>query len=74
MCLAPLSIRAATCAVCDAPAPPLKKELPSGEFRSGEWVRFQKPPEEIRELYADLVRALAPNIRIPGMVGEGGMA
>jgi tRNA A-37 threonylcarbamoyl transferase component Bud32 len=74
VCLAPLSIRAATCAVCDAPAPPLKKELPSGEFRSGEWVRFQKPPEEIRELYADLVRALAPNIRILGMVGEGGMA
>jgi len=74
VCHAPLSIRAANCAVCDAPAPPLKKEIPSGEFRSGEWVRFSKPPEELKELYGELVRALAPNIRVLGMVGEGGMA
>jgi tRNA A-37 threonylcarbamoyl transferase component Bud32 len=67
-------MRAATCAVCDAPAPPLKREIPSGEFASGEWVRFQRPPEELRDLYHELVRALAPNIRVLGMVGEGGMA
>ena len=74
VCRAPISLRASTCAVCDAPAPPLKREIPSGEFRSGEWVRFQKPPEELRDLYNELVRALAPNIRVLGMVGEGGMA
>lgn len=74
MCQAPVSLRAATCAVCDAPAPPRPKEIPSGEFRSGEWVRFQKPPDEMREIYTELVRTLAPNIRVLGMVGEGGMA
>ena len=74
VCRAPISLRAPTCAVCDAPAPPLKREIPSGEFRSGEWVRFQKPPEELRDLYNQLVRELAPNIRVLGMVGEGGMA
>jgi tRNA A-37 threonylcarbamoyl transferase component Bud32 len=37
-------------------------------------VRFRKPPDELRELYNDLVRALAPNIRVLGMAGEGGMA
>jgi len=74
VCHAPLSLRAATCAVCDAPTPPLKRTIPSGEIRSGEWVRFQKPPEEMRELYNDLVQALAPNIRVLGMAGEGGMA
>lgn len=74
VCQAPVSLRAATCAVCDAPAPPQKKTVPSGEIRSGEWVRFQKPPDELKELYNDLVRALAPNIRVLGMVGEGGMA
>ncbi|MGH7678360.1 MAG: serine/threonine-protein kinase [Gemmatimonadaceae bacterium] len=37
-------------------------------------MRFQKPPEEMRELYTEFVRALAPNIRILGMAGEGGMA
>ena len=74
VCRAPISLRAATCAVCDAPAPPLKREIPSGEFRSGEWVRFQRPPDELRDLYNELVRALAPNIRVLGMVGEGGMA
>ena len=74
VCRAPISLRAATCAVCDAPAPPLKREIPSGEFRSGEWVRFQRPPDELRDLYNQLVRALAPNIRVLGMVGEGGMA
>jgi tRNA A-37 threonylcarbamoyl transferase component Bud32 len=67
-------LRAATCAVCDAPAPPPKHVIPSGEIRSGEWVRFQKPPGELKELYNDLVRALAPNIRVLGMAGEGGMA
>jgi tRNA A-37 threonylcarbamoyl transferase component Bud32 len=46
----------------------------SGELRSGEFVRFQKPPEELQELYAELVRALAPNIKVLGMAGEGGMA
>ena len=74
VCHAPLSVRAANCAVCDAPAPPLKKEIPSGEFRSGEWVRFTKPPEGLRDLYKDLVQTLAPNIKVLGMVGEGGMA
>lgn len=74
VCQAPVSVRATTCAVCDAPAPPLKKAIPSGEFRSGEWVRFRKPPEELQPLYNDLVRALAPNIRVLGMAGEGGMA
>jgi tRNA A-37 threonylcarbamoyl transferase component Bud32 len=74
VCNAPVSLRATHCAVCDAPAPPMKKTVPSGEIRSGEWVRFQKPPEELRELYNDLVRTLAPNIRVLGMVGEGGMA
>ena len=74
VCHAPVSVRASTCAVCDAPAPPLKKSVPSGEFRSGEWVRFQKPPAELQDLYNDLVRALAPNIRVLGMAGEGGMA
>lgn len=74
VCQAPVSLRAATCAVCDAPAPPLKKSVPSGEFRSGEWVRFQRPPKELQELYGELVRALAPNIRVLGMAGEGGMA
>ncbi len=69
-----MSLRAATCAVCDAPAPPRSREIPSGEIRSGEWVRFQKPPVEMKDLYADLVRALAPNIRVLGMVGEGGMS
>lgn len=74
VCQAPVSLRAASCAVCDAPAPPPKRTVPSGEIRSGEWVRFRKPPEELRELYNDLVRALAPNIRVLGMAGEGGMA
>ncbi len=74
VCHAPLSLRAATCAVCDAPTPPVKRSIPSGEIRSGEWVRFSKPPEEMRELYDDLVKALAPNIRVLGMAGEGGMA
>jgi tRNA A-37 threonylcarbamoyl transferase component Bud32 len=37
-------------------------------------VRFQKPPEELQELYTELVRALAPNIRVLGMAGQGGMA
>jgi len=74
VCQAPVSIRAATCAVCDAPAPPQKRTIPSGEFRSGEFVRFQKPPQEMKELYTDLVRALAPNIRVLGMAGEGGMS
>src|SRR5688500_13523719 len=74
VCQAPVSLRATTCAVCDAPAPPRKSNVPSGEFRSGEWVRFQKPPEEMKELYTDFVRALAPNIRILGMAGEGGMS
>ena len=75
VCQAPVSLRANNCAVCDAPAPPSKlRALPSGEIRSGEWVRFQKPPEELQELYGELVKALAPNIRVLGMVGEGGMA
>jgi tRNA A-37 threonylcarbamoyl transferase component Bud32 len=74
VCHAPVSIRATTCAVCDAPAPPPKRVIPSGEIRSGEWVRFQKPPAELQDLYNDLVRQLAPNIRILGMAGEGGMA
>jgi len=74
VCHAPVSLRAANCAVCDAPAPPAKRSIPSGEFRSGEFVRFQKPPAELHDLYAELVRALAPNIRLLGMVGEGGMA
>lgn len=74
VCQAPVSLRATTCAVCDAPAPPRKSSVPSGEFRSGEWVRFQKPPAELQELYSELVRALAPNIRVLGMAGEGGMA
>jgi tRNA A-37 threonylcarbamoyl transferase component Bud32 len=74
VCHAPVSVRATACAVCDAPAPPLKRAIPSGEIRSGEWVRFQKPPAELLDLYNDLVRALAPNIRILGMAGEGGMA
>lgn len=73
VCQAPVSLRASQCAVCDAPAPP-KKAIPSGEISSGEWVRFRKPPEELRELYADVAKALAPNIRILGMAGEGGMA
>ena len=75
VCQAPVSLRANNCAVCDAPAPPSKfRALPSGEIRSGEWVRFQKPPEELQELYGELVKALAPNIRVLGMAGEGGMA
>src|SRR5688500_16931273 len=73
VCQAPVSLRATNCAVCDAPAPP-KKSIPSGEIASGEWVRFRRPPEELKELYGDVVKALAPNIRILGMVGEGGMA
>ena len=75
VCQAPVSLRAQNCAVCDAPAPPSKlRAVQSGEIRSGEWVRFQKPPEELKELYGELVRALAPNIRVLGMAGEGGMA
>lgn len=75
VCQAPVSLRANKCALCDAPAPPSKlRGLPSGEIRSGEWVRFQKPPEELKELYGELVRSLAPNIRVLGMAGEGGMA
>jgi tRNA A-37 threonylcarbamoyl transferase component Bud32 len=73
VCEAPVSVRASQCAVCDAPAPP-KRSVPSGEIASGEWVRFRKPPDELKDLYADVVKALAPNIRILGMVGEGGMA
>jgi tRNA A-37 threonylcarbamoyl transferase component Bud32 len=69
-----VSLRAATCAVCDAPAPTRVSNIPSGEFRSGEWVRFQKPPEEMRDLYKEFVQHLAPNIRILGMAGEGGMS
>ncbi|HJQ20435.1 MAG TPA: serine/threonine-protein kinase [Gemmatimonadaceae bacterium] len=60
--------------MCDAPAPVVKRSVPSGEFRSGEFVRFQRPPAELQDLYNDLVKALAPNIRVLGMVGEGGMA
>jgi tRNA A-37 threonylcarbamoyl transferase component Bud32 len=73
VCHAPVSSRAAACAVCDAPLPPLSTTVPSGES-SGEYIRFHKPPEELRALYNDLARALAPNIRLLGMVGEGGMA
>jgi eukaryotic-like serine/threonine-protein kinase len=74
VCQAPVSVRATNCAVCDAPAPPMKRSIPSGEIRSGEWVRFQKPPVELQDLYNDLVKALLPNIRVLGMAGEGGMA
>lgn len=74
VCQAPISLRATTCAVCDAPAPPIKLSIPAGDFRSGEFVRFQRPPDELRDVYHDLVKALAPNIRVLGMVGEGGMA
>ena len=35
---------------------------------------FTSLPEELRELYSELARALSPNIRLLGMVGEGGMA
>lgn len=73
VCHAPVSSRAATCAVCDAPVPRYPSDVPSGEG-SGEFVRFQRPPDEIKELYTDLTRALAPNIRLLGMVAEGGMA
>jgi tRNA A-37 threonylcarbamoyl transferase component Bud32 len=73
VCQAPVSLRATTCAVCDAPVQPVQT-TPSGEIRSGEWVRFRRPPEEMRELYADLTAALAPNIRLLGMAGEGGMS
>ena len=69
-----MSLRATTCAVCDAPAPPSKRPMQSGEIQSGEWVRFQRPPDEMQELYGELVKALAPNIRVLGMAGEGGMA
>jgi tRNA A-37 threonylcarbamoyl transferase component Bud32 len=48
--------------------------MQSGEIASGEWVRFQRPPDEMQELYGELVKALAPNIRVLGMAGEGGMA
>jgi len=72
-CQAPVSLRATHCAVCDAPAPP-QRAIPSGEIRSGEWVRFQRPPAELKELYLDVVNSLAPGIRILGMAGEGGMA
>jgi tRNA A-37 threonylcarbamoyl transferase component Bud32 len=68
-----VSLRATHCAVCDAPAPQ-QRSVPSGEIRSGEWVRFQRPPAELKELYQDVVQSLAPNIRILGMAGEGGMA
>ncbi|HEU4995116.1 MAG TPA: serine/threonine-protein kinase [Gemmatimonadaceae bacterium] len=74
VCQAPISLRATTCAVCDAPAPPSLPAMQSGELRSGEFVRFQPPPEELRDLYSDLVRTLSPNIRVLGMIGEGGMA
>jgi tRNA A-37 threonylcarbamoyl transferase component Bud32 len=74
VCQAPISLRATNCAVCDAPAPPLKKAIPSGEIRSGEWVRFKRPPDELKDLYKEVVNALAPNIRVLGMAGEGGMA
>ncbi|MEX2179959.1 MAG: serine/threonine-protein kinase [Gemmatimonadaceae bacterium] len=74
VCHAPVSLRASACAVCEAPAPPFKRSVPSGEIRSGEWVRFQRPPAELQDLYADVVKALLPNIRILGMAGEGGMA
>ena len=74
VCQAPISLRAVTCAVCDAPAPTLLRPVQSGELRSGEFVRFQKPPAELHDLYAELTRALAPNIRVLGMAGEGGMA
>ena len=73
VCQAPLSARASQCAVCDAPAP-AKRSVPSGEIVSGEIVRFRRPANEQRELYDEVVKALAPNIRILGMVGEGGMA
>lgn len=74
VCQAPVSLRATTCAVCDAPAPPVKRSVQSGEIQSGEWVRFKRPPDELKELYGEIVKALLPNIRILGMVGEGGMA
>ena len=74
VCQAPISLRATNCAVCDAPAPPLKQVIPSGEIRSGEWVRFKRPPAELKDLYTEVVHALAPNIRVLGMAGEGGMA
>ena len=75
VCRAPVSLRASQCALCDAPV--AHSELrghPSGEIRSGEWVRFLKPPEELRELYGELAKTLAPNIRVLGMAGEGAMA
>lgn len=74
VCNAPASLRAVTCAVCDAPLPPSKAITNPAEVRSGEWVRFRRPPEELKDLYADVVKALLPNIRLLGMVGEGGMA
>jgi tRNA A-37 threonylcarbamoyl transferase component Bud32 len=73
VCQAPVSLRATNCAVCDAPVPP-QKAIPSGEIRSGEWVRFKRPSPEIKELYDDVVKALAPDIRVLGLAGEGGMA
>jgi len=73
VCQAPVSLRALNCAVCDAPAPP-QKAIPSGEIRSGEWVRFKRPPAELKDLYDEVVKALAPDIRVLGLAGEGGMA
>jgi len=73
VCQAPVSLRAAHCAVCDAPAPP-QKAIPSGEIRSGEWVRFKRPSPEMKDLYDEVVKALVPDIRVLGMAGEGGMA
>ena len=74
VCSAPASLRAVNCAVCDAPLPPSKAVTAPTEVRSGEWVRFRRPPEELKELYGEVVKALLPNIRLLGMVGEGGMA
>src|ERR1041385_6008450 len=72
-CNAPISARASACALCDAALVPI---VTSSGARQA-YVSTVPDPlagrEELRPLWTELSRALAPTIRLLGMLGEGGM-
>jgi hypothetical protein len=72
-CNAPISARATVCALCDVALTPVVTS-------SGARPSYVPPPsdplaghEEIRPLWGELTKTLAPHIRLVGVLGEGGM-
>jgi tRNA A-37 threonylcarbamoyl transferase component Bud32 len=69
-CGAPVSSRAASCALCDTPLGPVSvARRHSGRIP----LQVADVPEELREVYAELGVAVAPSIRLRRTLGLGGM-